>query len=310
VISSDVRIDEVLELSNALDIDFGTALKIYRAGYHTSKMVKALSVEKISDITGLTQTASERVAMKIGIMGTTPSEPKEQPQDEKLEIEAEVVESNERPKGQDDLKSFKMHPITGEPVELEEGGKIKYDQYYRIKPEIKGVWVTTNAGLFIILIIACIFPVGLLFPPLLIGSLVILIVLIGVSFFAANLMYKNYYFGFTKDLVIVKLGVFYKMEVHIPYGRIQNINTYQGPVDRMFGVWHLAVSATGAISVIHGVPDHEMVKAFILENVEAVKAKRAPKVDSSQGYREVYVILKDIAKNIESYRSRALLAHK
>jgi len=310
VIWSEERIDLVLALANELDIGFGAALNLYRAGHATPEQVATLSIDEIVTITDLSRTAAERIYNRLRIEEVTRIETSiEVREEEPAEAKVEVAEPKIGKARRERDTAFDIPSIDGEPVDLDDGAKIEYGKYYHINPEMVKVWVLTGPVWFTLIMIIAMSPLVMLFEASLaiLFGFVVAIVLLG-SIWWAGLQYDNYTFAFTKDIIVVRSGVLYKEEVHIPFGRIQNINSHQGICDRMFGVWHLSVSATGATSMIHGVPQHEAVKAFILDNVDAVKAKRVPKVDSDQGYREVYVALKSISRNLQSHRSRAIVA--
>lgn|GEM_PF-4481961 len=316
------NIDKILELANELDIGFNQAERLFMAGFKEPSQCAKLSVEKLMDITGLSENSAQHLLARFNQVKD--SEVKvEVSLDEEIEAETKTTT-----KSQESLKSskktipgsqktitnsastFDVPKLKSKPVKLSETGKIEYGKFYRLNPDMIKVWVITGPWVVIIIPLVMMLLFAFLLPILFLVFLIIFVIAFVLSKYWADLTYENYSFAFTKELVIVRTGIIYKNETHIPYGRIQNINTHQGIIDRIYDVWHLSISATGATSMIHGVPQHEAVKAFILDNVEAVKAKRAPKVDVDQGYREVYLALKEISRTLEGKQSRAIVTHK
>lgn len=294
---SDRKVDAVLSLANALNLSFYAALKLYNAGHVTAADVRSLQPETIARIIGVSQATARTILHWKGARPGGAREPRAVPA---APAAVEVVE----------VREYTPHPIVGQPVDLDERKGVEFGRFYRLDPRIKSVWWWSTAPTWLFMVALCVAPLAIFSRVLALIALVIacLAVVVLTSFWA-GLTYDNYHFGFTNELVIVKQGILFKNEIHIPFGRIQNINSHQGIMDRMFGVWHLGVSVTGAYSMIHGVPFHETVREFIRQNVEMVKAKRLPKVDESQGYREVYAALKEIARMLESYHPRAIIAH-
>lgn len=293
---SDKKVDAVLALANSLNLSFYAALKLFNAGYTTAADVRSLPTETIARTIGVSEATARTIlrwqgaaivrARKEAAAATAPA--------------AEVVE----------LVEPAPIALQEEPVEFDERKGVEYGKLYKLDPNIKSVWWWSNAPALLFIFIMGGVPFAIFSPVLaIIGAFIMSFVGLGFISYWVGLTYDNYHFGFTGELVIVKEGILFKSETHIPFGRIQNINSHQGILDRMFDVWHLGVSVTGAYSMIHGVPFHETVREFIRRNVEAVKTRRLPKVDESQGYKEVYDALKDIARTLESYHSRAIISH-
>jgi len=313
---SEEKLDHVLALANRLEIGFKPAFNLYKAGYTTSDQVAVLSAEDLAAVSGLTMDAAEAVVNRLWsgqqwsgseetISGAGPAI-----------IEAEVLADTVPPYKADPNRnlvkasSFEPPDPNEPPLPLLQGAKIEFGKFYQLNPNIKMVWSLSGPLWAGVLFALCLSPLIFFIP--LVAAVMFLMILVTVAgtVIWARLLYDNYHFAFTTDLIIVRSGILYKQEIQIPYGRIQNINSHQGVLDRIFGVWHLSVSATGTTSMIHGVPEHEKVKAFILENVEAIKARRVPKVDSGQGYREVYVALKKISQILKGPGSRAVAGHQ
>jgi membrane protein YdbS with pleckstrin-like domain len=89
-------------------------------------------------------------------------------------------------------------------------------------------------------------------------------------------------FVLDKDNVTVTKGVWWKTKSFVPYNRITNINIYQGPISRRFGLGKLSIQTAGfsgtssgggkvAEAVIFGIKNFEQVKDVVMKFVKGVK---------------------------------------
>ena len=95
--------------------------------------------------------------------------------------------------------------------------------------------------------------------------------------------YKSLTYMLEDDVVVGTRGVFWKKRVTVPLRRVTNIDTTQGPVQRMFGLGtiHLqtagAGGAQGAVAElrVEGMKEFESVKDHILTLLRAYHDRRA-----------------------------------
>jgi membrane protein YdbS with pleckstrin-like domain len=116
------------------------------------------------------------------------------------------------------------------------------------------------------------------------------------------------------DKITVTKGVWWKTNSFVPYNRITNINIYQGPISRRFGLGKLSIQTAGfsgtsssgakvAEAVIFGVKNFEEIKDIIIKFVrgmkpEAIEAEAETK--PTKGVNEqILAELRKIRKTIE-----------
>jgi membrane protein YdbS with pleckstrin-like domain len=78
-------------------------------------------------------------------------------------------------------------------------------------------------------------------PP----TLLLLIFIPIFSFFWAKLTYRFYKYGLTPEGIKIEKGVIWKRYITIPYGRIQNVDIYRGPLARILGLSDLQIQTAG-----------------------------------------------------------------
>jgi membrane protein YdbS with pleckstrin-like domain len=82
--------------------------------------------------------------------------------------------------------------------------------------------------------------------------------------------------------IIVTKGVWWKTKSVVPYNRITNINIYQGPISRHFGLGRLAIQTAGFSGVsssghktaeaeIFGIKNFEEIKDMVMAYVKGIK---------------------------------------
>ncbi|MCW4010769.1 MAG: PH domain-containing protein [Candidatus Bathyarchaeota archaeon] len=114
------------------------------------------------------------------------------------------------------------------------------------------------------------------------------------------------------DELIVTKGVWWKTKSVVPYNRITNVNTYQGPISRHFELGKLAIQTAGfsaansagkmAEAEIVGVKNFEEIKDIIMNFVKgvepmAVEAKaEIPKNVNQEMLQELRRIRKAVEK--------------
>ena len=65
------------------------------------------------------------------------------------------------------------------------------------------------------------------------------------SYFWAKLSYSYYKYGLTPEGIKIERGVIWKRYITIPYGRVQNVDIYRGPLARMLSLSDLQIQTAG-----------------------------------------------------------------
>lgn len=90
--------------------------------------------------------------------------------------------------------------------------------------------------------------------------------------------YSSIMYSLGEEEIIVSKGVWWKTKSFVPYNRITNINIYQGPISRYFGLGKLSIQTAGfsgstssgakaAEAVIFGIKNFEDVKDAVMKRV-------------------------------------------
>jgi len=112
------------------------------------------------------------------------------------------------------------------------------------------------------------------FVPLLIAA--------GGALYWIPKFYSSITYVLEDDKITVNRGVWWKTKSFVPYNRITNINIYQGPISRRFGLGRLSIQTAGfsgtsssgakvAEAVIFGVKNFEEIKDVIINYVKGIK---------------------------------------
>lgn len=113
-----------------------------------------------------------------------------------------------------------------------------------------------------------------MFVPLLVVSAVVL--------YWIPLFYSSIHYVLDDDEIIVTKGVWWKTKSVVPYNRITNINIYQGPISRRFGLGKLSIQTAGFSGVsssghktaeaeIFGIRNFEEIKDTVMNYVKGIK---------------------------------------
>jgi membrane protein YdbS with pleckstrin-like domain len=119
------------------------------------------------------------------------------------------------------------------------------------------------------LIVTCLFLV-----PVLVA---VLVALYWIPKFRSSITYS-----LEEDKIVVSKGVWWKTRSFVPYNRVTNINIYQGPLSRHFGLGKLSIQTAGfsgatssggktAEAVVFGIKNFEEVKDAVMECVTGTK---------------------------------------
>jgi membrane protein YdbS with pleckstrin-like domain len=112
------------------------------------------------------------------------------------------------------------------------------------------------------------------FAPLLIAT--------GITLYWIPKFYSSITYVLEDDKITVTRGVWWKTKSFVPYNRITNINIYQGPISRRFGLGKLSIQTAGfsgtsssgtkvAEAVIFGVKNFEEIKDMIINFVKGLR---------------------------------------
>lgn len=115
-----------------------------------------------------------------------------------------------------------------------------------------------------------------------------------------------------EDEIVVEKGVWWKTKSMVPYNRITNVNIYQGPISRHYGVGRLSIQTAGFSGVnssgqktaeadIIGIRNFEETKDAVMSYVKGLKpvAVEAEAEFPKDINREVLEELRRIRKAVE-----------
>ncbi len=88
------------------------------------------------------------------------------------------------------------------------------------------------------------FLIGIAFEPILFGSVLIVYVLL--LYLAAVIVRQNYYFEVNTSSFRKEHGVIHKIDVTIPFNRIQNVNVTRSLGDRILGLARIDIESAGS----------------------------------------------------------------
>ncbi len=114
------------------------------------------------------------------------------------------------------------------------------------------------------------------------SSFVSLLIVVGFVLYWIPKFYSSITYVLEDDKITVKKGVWWKTKSFVSYNRITNINIYQGPISRRFGLGKLSIQTAGfsgtsssgarvAEAVIFGIKNFEEIKDIIIKSVKGMK---------------------------------------
>lgn len=146
------------------------------------------------------------------------------------------------------------------------------------------------------------------------SSFVPLAIVVGFVLYWISKFHSSITYALEADKIIVTRGVWWKAKSFVPYNRITNVNIYQGPISRHFGLGKLSVQTAGfsgtsshggkvAEAVILGIKNFEEVKDVVMKFVKGMKpeaveaeAEIKPSKDTNQ---QILAELRKIRKAVE-----------
>ncbi len=108
-----------------------------------------------------------------------------------------------------------------------------------------------------------------------------LIVVVTVAIYWIPKYHSSIKYAFEDDKLIVTRGVWWRTKSVVPYNRITNINIYQGPISRHFGLARLSIQTAGFSGVsssghrtaeaeIIGIKNFEETKDYVMNFVKGM----------------------------------------
>ncbi len=161
---------------------------------------------------------------------------------------------------------------------------------FGVAPELKKLYLTYLIGLiaagFVWWAIPLVVSLTLFIDPF-VGTIVALLTLIPFSIIVAVTLYwiprftSSVKYLLEDDRIVIDKGVWWKTKSVVPYNRITNINVYQGPISRRFGLGHLAIQTAGFSGVdrsgiktaeadIFGIKNFEEIKDVVIDAIKGI----------------------------------------
>lgn len=122
-----------------------------------------------------------------------------------------------------------------------------------------------------------------IFSGLYLSTFIPIIIIPILAYFWAKLSYRFYKYGLTFEGIKIERGVIWKRYITIPYGRIQNVDIYRGPLARMLGLSDLQIQTAG-YAYRKAISTEGRLPGLALKDAEALRDELIKKVESkSQG---------------------------
>ena len=162
--------------------------------------------------------------------------------------------------------------------------------------------------------------VVMLYVELWIGAVVALsffvplLIVAGLTLYWIPKFHASISYVLEDDKITVTKGVWWKTKSFVNYNRITNVNIYQGPISRRFGLGKLSIQTAGfswgsssggraAEAVIFGIKNFEEIKDIVINFVKGMKptaveaeAEITPSKDINQ---QILTELRKIRKTLE-----------
>jgi len=123
---------------------------------------------------------------------------------------------------------------------------------------------------------------------------------------------KTLKYELSSDDLKLEGGVFWKRRKVIPFHKITNLNTLQGPFERRFGLGHLNVQTaghganTGPEGKLVGLENFDRIKEEVMQKVRLVKSEATATEDKPRNHtqqdllKEMLEVLSKIEKNMQN----------
>jgi len=103
------------------------------------------------------------------------------------------------------------------------------------------------------------------------SSFVPLLIAVAIILYWIPKFHSSINYVLEDDEIIVTKGVWWKTKSVVPYNRITNINIYQGPISRHFGLGKLSIQTAGFSGVSSSGHKTAEAEIFAIENFEEIK---------------------------------------
>jgi membrane protein YdbS with pleckstrin-like domain len=103
------------------------------------------------------------------------------------------------------------------------------------------------------------------------SSFVPLLVLVAIILYWIPKFHSSINYVLEDDEIIVTKGVWWKTKSVVPYNRITNVNIYQGPISRHFGLGKLTIQTAGFSGVSSSGYKTAEAEILAIENFEEIK---------------------------------------
>lgn len=150
-----------------------------------------------------------------------------------------------------------------------------------LDPRIKKAWRLNDGFWIAILFLCCFIPLWLVSiavqePILDIITIIVLVLFILIAVLCIVILppirYARWRFALDENYLDIAKGIIWRKRYIIPFIRVQNTDTRQGPIMRMFGLSSVTVStAAGA----HEIPGLDTAQAAVLRDKSAEFARLA-----------------------------------
>ncbi|MGB2989533.1 MAG: PH domain-containing protein [Candidatus Zixiibacteriota bacterium] len=184
--------------------------------------------------------------------------------------------------------------------------------------KLNGMYTLIN---FLLFVVYCVLPVVFLqiikqHPRHLYDIWSFVIGVLGLMVFILFQLYlpayvKTLKYELSSEDLRVQGGVFWRRKKVIPFHKITNLNTLQGPFERRFGLGHLNVQTAGhgantsPEGKLVGLEDFDAIKEEVMAKVRLVKSEatmledRPPERTQQQLLKEMLQVLLRIEKNLQ-----------
>lgn len=152
----------------------------------------------------------------------------------------------------------------------------------KLDPKIKSVWRISDAIWIIITFLICYAGAGLAliiaadegWPHVLLTVVSILFAVVAVLCLVIlpPLRYARWRYQLTDDFLDIAKGIIWRQRIIVPFIRVQNTDTCQGPIMRAFGLASVTVATAAGEHVIPGL---SMAEAEVLRDKAAELARIA-----------------------------------
>lgn len=133
----------------------------------------------------------------------------------------------------------------------------------KINKKMRGIWLLKNCLVFLLLLavyfVAYFKVLEAYRLPTLVGAGVILVFIAFFLIIWPFLYYKNYYYSYDENKIIIKKGLILKHEIIIPVRQIQDLHTYFGPFMQLFGLGGIIISTAGSNFMITGLTKNDAI---------------------------------------------------